>query len=65
MLDFQEKILGPAGPQVFIFSARTSILVAKNYINVFSFVKDNGLSLVYAFPKKKVTYLGGQVGDQA
>ena len=31
-LDFQEKILGPAGPQVFIFVARTSILVAKNYI---------------------------------
>ena len=28
-------------------------------------MKDNGLSLVYFFPKKKVTYLGGQVGDQA
>ena len=28
-------------------------------------MKDNGLSLVYVFPKKKVTYLGGQVGDQA
>ena len=31
-LNFQKKILGPAGPQVFIFVARTSILVAKNYI---------------------------------
>ena len=29
------------------------------------FVKDNRLSLVYVFPKKKVTYLGGQIGDQA
>ena len=29
-----------------------------------SFVKDNKLSLVDVFPKKKVTYLGGQVGDQ-
>ena len=48
-----------------MLAARTSILVAKNYINGFSFVKDNGLSLVYVFPKKKVTYLGGQVGDQA
>ena len=28
-------------------------------------MKDNGLSLVYVFPKKKVTYLGGQVGNQA
>ena len=28
-------------------------------------MKDNGLSLVCFFPKKKVTYLGGQVGDQA
>ena len=27
-------------------------------------MKDNRLSLVYVFPKKKVTYLGGQVGDQ-
>ena len=27
-------------------------------------MKDNGLSLVYVFPKKKVTYLGGQVGEQ-
>ena len=56
-----EKILGPAGPYKFsFFVARTSILVAKNYITGFSFVKDNGLSLVYVFPKKKVTYLGGQ-----
>ena len=28
-------------------------------------MKDNGLSLMYVFPKKKVTLLGGQVGDQA
>ena len=28
-------------------------------------MKDNRLSLVYVFPKKNVTYLGGQVGDQA
>ena len=68
MLDFQKKILGPAGPQVFIFcrqnkySGRQKLYLR---INGFSFVKDNGLSLVYIFPKKKVTYLGGQVGDQA
>ena len=30
-----------------------------------SCVKDKKLSLVYVYPKKKVTYLGGQVGDQA
>ena len=30
-----------------------------------SCVKDSKLSLVYVYPKKKVTYLGGQVGDQA
>ena len=35
------------------------------WVNGFSFVKGNGLSLVYVFTKKKVTYLGGQVGDQA
>ena len=29
------------------------------------FVKNNRLSLVYIFPEKKVTYVGGQVGDQA
>ena len=68
VLDFQKKILGPAGPQVFIFcrqnkySGRQKLYLR---INGFSFVKDNGLSLVYVFPKKKVTYLGGQVGDQA
>ena len=28
-------------------------------------MKDNRLLLVYVFPKKKVTYLRGQVGDQA
>ena len=34
VLDFQKKMLGPAGPQVFIFGRqnKTSILVAKNYI---------------------------------
>ena len=68
MLDFQKKILGPAGPQVFIFcrqnkySGRQKLYLR---INGFSFLKDNGLSLVYVFPKKKVTYLGGQVGDQS
>ena len=68
VLDFQKKILGPAGRQVFIFcrqnkySGRQKLYLS---INGFSFVKDNGLSLVYVFPKKKVTYLGGQVGDQA
>ena len=30
-----------------------------------SFVKNNGLSLVYVFPKKQVTYFGGLVSDQA
>ena len=30
-----------------------------------SCVKDKKLSLVYVYPKKKVIYLGGQVGDQA
>ena len=68
VLDFQKKILGPAGPQVFIFchqnkySGRQKLYLR---INGFSFVKDNGLSLVCIFPKKKVTYLVGQVGDQA
>ena len=67
-LNFQKKIFGPAGTQVFIFchqnkySGRQKLYLR---INGFSFVKDNGLSLVYVFPKKKVTYLGGQVGDQA
>ena len=32
VLDFEKKILGPTGPQVFILVARTSILVTKNYI---------------------------------
>ena len=62
---FRKKSWGQLALKFSFFSARTSILVAKNYINGFSFVKDNGLSLVYVFPKKKVTYLGGQVGDQA
>ena len=67
MLDFQKKTLGPAGPQVFIFcrqnkySGRQKLYLR---INWFSFAKDNGLSLVYVYAKKKV-YLGGQVGDQA
>ena len=65
---FRKKILGPAGPQVFIFchqnkySGRQKLYLR---INGFSFAKDNGLSLVYVFAKKKVTYLGGQVGNQA
>ena len=68
VLDFQKKILGPAGPQVFIFcrqnkySGRQKLYLR---INGSIFVTDNGLSLVYIFPKKKVTYLGGQVGEQA
>ena len=67
VLDFQKKIVGPAGPQVFIFcrqnkySGRQKLYLR---INGFSFLKDNGLSLVYVFPKKIVTYLGGQVSDQ-
>ena len=67
MLDFQKKILGPAGHQVFIFcrqnkySGRQKLYLR---INWFSFAKDNRLSLVYVYAKKKV-YLGGQVGDQA
>ena len=68
MLDFQKKIVGPAGPQVFIFcrqnkySGRQKLYLR---INGFSFLKDNGLSLVHVFPKKRVTYLGGQVSNQA
>ena len=68
VLDFQKKIEGPAGPQVFIFcrqnkySGRQKLYLR---INGFSFLKDNGLSLVYVFPKKRVTYLGGQVSDKA
>ena len=60
-----EKILGPAGPQIFIFCRQNKYSGRQKCINGFSFVKDNGLLLVYVFPKKKVTYLGGQVGDQA
>ena len=66
---FRKKYWGQLAPKFSFFVARTSILIAKNYnylrINGFSFAKDNGLSLVYVFAKKKVTYLGGQVGDQA
>ena len=64
-LTFRKKSWGQLAPKFSFFVARTSILDAKNYINGFSFVKDNGLSLVYIFPKKKVIYLGSQVGDQA
>ena len=67
-LNFQKKIFGPAGTQLFIFCHQNKYAGRqKLYLrfNGFSFVKDNGLSLVYVFPKKKVTYLGGQVGDQA
>ena len=67
VLDFQKKVVGPAGPQVFIFcrqnkySGRQELYLR---INGFSFLKDNGLSLVYVFPERRVTYLGGQVSDQ-
>ena len=67
-LNFQKKIFGPAGTQVFLFCHQNKYSGRQKLysrINGFSFVKDNGLSLVYVFPKKKVTYLGGQVGDQA
>ena len=63
-----EKILGPAGSQVFIFCSQNKYSGRQKLylrINGFSFAKDNRLSLVYVFAKKKVTYLGGQVGDQA
>ena len=62
---FRKKSWGQLASKFSFFVTRTSILVAKNYITGFSFVKDNGLSLVYVFPKKKVTYLGGHAGDQA
>ena len=52
VLDFRKKSWGQLVPKFSFSVARTSILVAKNYINGFSFVKDNGLSLVYVFPKK-------------
>ena len=68
MLDFQKKILGPAGPQVFIFCHKNKYSCRQKLylrINAFSFLTNNGLSLVYVFLKKKVTYLGGQVGEQA
>ena len=64
-LNFQKKIFGPAGTQVFFFchqnkySGRQKLYLR---FNGFSFVRDNELSLVYVFPKKKATYLGGQVG---
>ena len=66
--NFQKKIFGPACTQVFIFCHQNKYSGHQKLylrINGFSFVKDNGLSLVYVFEKKKVTYLGGQVGDQA
>ena len=67
-LNFQKKILGPAGRPSFHLCHQNKYSGGQKLylrINGFSFVKDNGLSLVYIFPKKKVTYLGGQVGDQA
>ena len=63
-----EKSIGPAGPQVFIFYRQNKYSGRQKLyfrINGSIFVTDNGLSLVYIFPKKKVTYLGGQVGEQA
>ena len=63
-----EKNTGASWPPSFHFcrqnkySGRQKLYLR---INGFSFVKDNGLSLVYFFPKKKVTYLRRQVGDQA
>ena len=63
-----EKNRGASWPQVFIFcrqnkySGRQKLYLR---INGFSFLKDNGLSLLYIFPKNRVTYLGGQVSDQA
>ena len=63
-----EKNIGASWPPSFHFcrqnkhSGRQKLYLR---MNGFSFVRDNGLSLVYIFPKKKVTYLGGQVGEQA
>ena len=65
---FRKKSWGQLAPKFPFFVARTSILVTQKLylrINGFSFLRDNGLSLVYIFSKKKVTYLGGQVGDQS
>ena len=62
VLDFQKKIFGPAGPQVFIFCHQHNYCGRQKIylrINGFNFVKDNGLSLVYVYPKKKVTYILG------
>ena len=67
VLDFQKKVVGPAGPQVFIFCCQNKYSGRQELylrINGFSFLKDNGLSLVYVFPERRVTYLGGQVSDQ-
>ena len=66
MLNFQKQILGPIGPQVFISCCQNKYAGHQKLylrINGFSFVKDNRLSLVYVFPKKKVSYLGSQVGE--
>ena len=64
---FKKKYWGQLAPKFSFFVARTSISGRQKLylrINGFSFVTDNRLSLVYVFPKKKVTYLGGQVGEQ-
>ena len=63
-----EKSLGASWPPSFHFCCQNKYSGRQKLylrINGLSFVKDNGLSLVYIFKKKKVTYLVGQVGDQA
>ena len=44
---------------------RQTVRVLEKLSATISYVKDNKLSLVHFFPKKKVIYLGGQVGNQA
>ena len=46
-----------------LLAKRLNVRAFKKPLSV-SFVKDNKLSLVYVFPKNKVTDLGAQVGDQ-
>ena len=55
MLDFQKKIVGPAGPQVFIFCRQNKYSGHQKLysrINGFSFLKDNRFISV-RFPKKE------------
>ena len=50
VIEIQKKIVGPAGPQVFIFCCQNKYSGRQKLylrINGFSFVKDNGLSLEY------------------